>query len=82
VLSDHADWEGLHEAIAGTSAQQVIATHGFADVMARRLAEMGLRSSVFQTRYEGEEPAGDEESGIAAEGELPGLRSGSGESNR
>lgn len=55
VLSDHADWEGLHEAIAATGAQRVIVTHGFADVMARHLAEMGLESGVFQTRYGGEE---------------------------
>src|SRR5689334_16369542 len=37
VLSDHADWPGLQQAIAGTGASCVIVTHGQVAVMVRWL---------------------------------------------
>ena len=51
VLSDHADWPGLLEAIAATQAQRVIVTHGSAAVMVRYLRERGLQAESFETEY-------------------------------
>lgn len=51
VLSDHADWPGLHEAIAATGAQRVIVTHGSSGAMVRHLQEQGLRAEAFTTEY-------------------------------
>lgn len=47
VLSDHADWPGLTQAIAHTGAERVIVTHGFEDVLVRWLQEQGLQASRF-----------------------------------
>jgi putative mRNA 3-end processing factor len=51
VLSDHADWPGLHSAIAATQATRVIVTHGSVPVMVRYLQERGLQAGSFQTEY-------------------------------
>lgn len=51
VLSDHADWPGLHSAIAATGAERVIVTHGSVPVMVRYLQERGLQAESFQTEY-------------------------------
>jgi putative mRNA 3-end processing factor len=55
VLSDHADWPGLLEAIAATGAESVGVTHGYAGTVARYLAERGLNAWVLPTQFEGEE---------------------------
>jgi putative mRNA 3-end processing factor len=55
VLSDHADWPGLMQAIAATGAQRVIVTHGHVDVMVRWLQENGLDAAAFDTEYGTEE---------------------------
>jgi putative mRNA 3-end processing factor len=51
VLSDHADWPGLHSAITATGAQRVIVTHGSVPVMVRYMQERGLQAESFQTEY-------------------------------
>ncbi len=51
VLSDHADWPGLLDAIRGTGAQRVIVTHGYVDPLVRYLREAGLASGAFKTEY-------------------------------
>jgi putative mRNA 3-end processing factor len=51
VLSDHADWPGLLQAIAATGAPRVIVTHGSIDVMVRWLREQGLDAGSFHTEY-------------------------------
>jgi putative mRNA 3-end processing factor len=51
VLSDHADWPGLLEAIAATGAQRVIVTHGSSAAMVRHLGERGLQAESFETEY-------------------------------
>jgi putative mRNA 3-end processing factor len=56
VLSDHADWPGLQQAIAATGARRVIVTHGYVDVLVRWLSEQGLRAEAFATEY-GDEAA-------------------------
>ena len=51
VLSDHADWPGLQQAIAATGAPRVIVTHGQVPVMVRWLREQGLQAEAFETEY-------------------------------
>ncbi|HEY4317587.1 MAG TPA: ligase-associated DNA damage response exonuclease [Herbaspirillum sp.] len=55
VLSDHADWPGLQEAIAATGAQRVIVTHGQIPIMVRWLRQNGLDAGAFDTEYGDEE---------------------------
>ena len=61
VLSDHADWPGLMQAITATGAQRVIVTHGATAVMVRWLRQQGLSAGGFETEY------GDEETEPLAE---------------
>jgi putative mRNA 3-end processing factor len=51
VMSDHADWPGLQQAIAGTGAERVFVTHGSVQVMVRWLTEVGLDARGFKTEY-------------------------------
>ncbi|QEC51557.1 putative mRNA 3-end processing factor [Anseongella ginsenosidimutans] len=44
VLSDHADWEGLNEAINATGAEKVFLGHGYSASLARYLREKGLNA--------------------------------------
>lgn len=55
VLSDHADWPGLMQAIKATGAPRVIVTHGHIDIMVRWLQENGLHAEAFNTEYGTEE---------------------------
>ena len=50
VLSDHADWPELLEAIAATGAQRVLATHGSSGPLTRYLRERGLDATALETR--------------------------------
>jgi putative mRNA 3-end processing factor len=63
VLSDHADWPGLLEAIRGTEASQVIVTHGSIPVMVRWLCQIGLDAKAFDTEYGDED---DEATDVAS----------------
>ncbi|MES2740389.1 MAG: ligase-associated DNA damage response exonuclease [Pseudomonadota bacterium] len=67
VLSDHADWPGLMQAIGATEAPRVIVTHGSIPIMVRWLQQNGLQAGGFDTEY------GDDEAGesTAAEGAVP-----------
>ncbi len=51
VLSDHADWPGLLQAIEATGARRVIVTHGSSAVMVRYLREHGWQAESFETEY-------------------------------
>jgi putative mRNA 3-end processing factor len=52
VLSDHADWPGLLDAVAATGAESVWATHGFSDVLSRYLREeRGIAADVVRTEF-------------------------------
>ena len=51
VLSDHADWPGLQQAIGATGAERVIVTHGYEAVMVRWLQQQGLQAGSFRTEY-------------------------------
>lgn len=55
VLSDHADWVGLNDAITATGAERVIVTHGYTNIFSRWLREeRGLDAIEATTEYEGE----------------------------
>jgi putative mRNA 3-end processing factor len=54
VLSDHADWPGLQQAIAGTGAECVLVTHGYRMPMVRWIEEQGKKARSLETRFEGE----------------------------
>jgi putative mRNA 3-end processing factor len=54
VLSDHVDWPGLLQTVRETGARRVLVTHGYAEAVARHLAEQGLDASPLATRFEGE----------------------------
>ncbi|WP_140633481.1 ligase-associated DNA damage response exonuclease [Methylibium rhizosphaerae] len=51
VLSDHADWPGLMQAIRHSGAERVIVTHGYEAVMVRWLQQQGLQAGAFRTEY-------------------------------
>ena len=59
VMSDHADWPGLQQAILATGAERVIVTHGYEAVMVRWLQQQGLQAGSFRTEY------GDEREDVA-----------------
>jgi putative mRNA 3-end processing factor len=59
VLSDHADWPGLQQAIAATGASRLIVTHGYVPVMVRWLREQGLQAEAFETEYGDEQEPAD-----------------------
>lgn len=55
ALSDHADWQGLLQAIHETGAEKVYVTHGFVSPFTKYLNEIGITASEVQTRYGEEE---------------------------
>lgn len=56
ALSDHADWPALLATVADSGAQRVIATHGFAQPLARYLGERGLQTEVWPVHADGSNP--------------------------
>ena len=55
VLSDHADWTELNEAITATGAENIYVTHGYQNAFTRWLTEeKGLNAIAVQTLFEGE----------------------------
>ncbi len=67
VLSDHADWPGLHAGDRRRPARErVIVTHGQMPVMVRWLSQNGLDAGAFETEYGDED---DEASAPAADKE-------------
>lgn len=54
VISDHADWNGLNQAIQETCAENIYVTHGYTDIFARWLNETGKSAQVVPTEFTGE----------------------------
>ncbi|MGR3571544.1 ligase-associated DNA damage response exonuclease [Brevirhabdus sp.] len=54
VMSDHADWQGLNDAIAQTGAERIFVTHGYTTIFRRWLESRGYDAQVVETEYEGE----------------------------
>jgi putative mRNA 3-end processing factor len=60
AMSDHADWQGLNEAVLTTGAENIYVTHGYQNVFARWLSEQhGLNATTVETLYEGESLSGE-----------------------
>lgn len=55
VLSDHADWEGLNQAVKATGAERVYVTHGYTDIFRRWLEEQGIEAGIVRTEFGEEE---------------------------
>ncbi|MDJ0821873.1 MAG: ligase-associated DNA damage response exonuclease [Paracoccaceae bacterium] len=51
VISDHADWDGLLQAITETNAENIYVTHGYTDIFARHLNENGWNAQVIPTEF-------------------------------
>ncbi len=55
VVSDHADWDGLNDAIRATGASRIFVTHGYTAAFRRWLEEQGYDAGIVSTDYAGEE---------------------------
>jgi putative mRNA 3-end processing factor len=55
VLSDHADWDSLIEAIKATDCESVYLTHGYTAPFSRYLAEIGYDAHEAHTLYGGDQ---------------------------
>lgn len=55
VLSDHADWEGLNNAIAATEAEKIFVTHGYTEIFSKWLNEQGYEAGIVKTEFAVEE---------------------------
>lgn len=60
ILSDHADWPGLIDAIRATGARRIGVTHGETRSFTRWLRENGWDAFAVPTRFSGDEAAGDD----------------------
>jgi len=60
IISDHADWNGLLQAVKATEASKVFVTHGYQAAFSRYLNEIGIESAEVKTEY-GEEGEGEKE---------------------
>jgi putative mRNA 3-end processing factor len=55
VLSDHAGWQGLLDAVKATGASKVYATHGFQSAFSRYLNDIGIEAAEVKTAYGSDE---------------------------
>ena len=60
VLSDHADWAGLNQAIRATGAEQVFVTHGYTAPFRQWLEGQGYRAGIVQTQFTGDDAEPDD----------------------
>jgi putative mRNA 3-end processing factor len=51
VLSDHADWQGLNDAVRATGAQRVFVTHGYTAPFRHWLETQGYDAGIVETRF-------------------------------
>jgi putative mRNA 3-end processing factor len=54
VLSDHADWRDLNQAVECCNPEELWVTHGFSDVFARYQNEKGRKAAPLKTEFQGE----------------------------
>ncbi len=55
IMSDHADWKGLLQAVKATEAENVFVTHGFQAAFSRYLTEQGINAGEVKTEYGNDE---------------------------
>lgn len=51
AVSDHADWDGLLEAVKATEAEKIYVTHGSQAVFSKYLNEIGIEAYELKTEY-------------------------------
>ena len=51
AVSDHADWNGLIDAVKSSEAEQVYVTHGYQAVFSKYLREIGIKADELITEY-------------------------------
>ncbi len=72
VMSDHADWQGLNNAVLATGAQNVYVTHGYKSTFARWLREHHQLNAIeVETLFEGEGLQGENISSDSSEENSP-----------
>ncbi|WP_375280446.1 ligase-associated DNA damage response exonuclease [Pseudooctadecabacter sp.] len=54
IVSDHADWPGLNDAISQTGAERIFVTHGYTSVFSKWLSEQGYDAKIVETEFDGE----------------------------
>lgn len=54
ILSDHADWKGLNQAITMSNAEKIMVTHGYTAVFAKWLNDNGKDCRELSTLFTGE----------------------------
>lgn len=55
IMSDHADWHSLNDAVLATGAENIYVTHGYKSIYAKWLREnYGLNAVEIETQFEGE----------------------------
>lgn len=54
VVSDHADWTGLNDAIKATGAERIFVTHGYTAQFRRWLEDEGYDAKIVETEFEGD----------------------------
>jgi putative mRNA 3-end processing factor len=54
VLSDHADWNELNQAVEASEAEKVYVTHGYSTIFSNWLKSQGIDAQPVTTEYEGE----------------------------
>lgn len=66
VLSDHADWPGLMEAIEATGADNIYVTHGYTSIFSNYLRQQGYNAVELETEY-GEETSEEAAENVATD---------------
>ena len=70
VMSDHADWNGLNEAVLATSAENIYVTHGYKSVYSKWLRDnYNLNAVEVETLFEGEGIENDSSENVKEEKE-------------
>lgn len=64
VISDHADWNGLCDAIKLTGAENIYVTHGYTDIFARHLRGIGYNVAIVETDFQSEAAQSEESEAI------------------
>ncbi len=65
VVSDHADWPGLNNAIREMGASRVFVTHGYTTPFRKWLETQGYEAGIVATEYAGDDAAAEAEPGSA-----------------
>ncbi len=55
VVSDHADWKGLNEAVKATGAERIFVTHGYTAQFSQWLNDQGYDAGIVETEFGGDD---------------------------